>query len=139
MPSSSRLFQCQRCQAQVIVCRRCDRGQRYCAQGCAEKARTQSLKRAAKKYQTGRVGRFNNAERQRRFRARQREKVTHQGSIKIPRCAVLRTHPNGPEMRPIPAPTAHAVICHYCGGTFEPYLRSDFLVTGRFHRPTKPR
>lgn len=32
-----RIFACARpeCRRQVLVCRRCDRGQRYCGRGCA--------------------------------------------------------------------------------------------------------
>jgi hypothetical protein len=37
--TTGRLFLCARCQAQVLVCSRCDRGQIYCAQGCAQTAR----------------------------------------------------------------------------------------------------
>jgi hypothetical protein len=44
----------------------------YCAKGCSEKARMASQKRATKKYQTTLAGRFNNAVRQQRFRARQK-------------------------------------------------------------------
>jgi hypothetical protein len=33
---TGRLFLCARCQTQVLVCGPCDRGQRYCATGCAD-------------------------------------------------------------------------------------------------------
>lgn len=33
---SARLFLCACCRIQVLVCRQCDRGQRYCADGCAD-------------------------------------------------------------------------------------------------------
>jgi TPP-dependent pyruvate/acetoin dehydrogenase alpha subunit len=83
MNPSARLFHCARCHCQVILCRHCDRGNVYCANGCADYARTTSLRRAAIRYRATRRGRHSNADRQRRFRARQQEKVTHQGSPPI--------------------------------------------------------
>ncbi len=80
MPASSRLYFCSRCHTQVIICSRCDRGQRYCPGECRHEARSESGKRATKKYQSTRTGRFNNAARQQRFRERHSQKVTHQGS-----------------------------------------------------------
>jgi len=47
MNPSARMFQCARCHCQVIVCRHCDRGNVYCANGCADLARSASLRRAA--------------------------------------------------------------------------------------------
>ncbi len=79
MPASDRLFVCARCRAQVIVCRRCDRGQIYCNSGCAQVSRQASLREAAQRYQRSRHGRFAHAERMRRYRSRQ-NKVTHHGS-----------------------------------------------------------
>ena len=42
----ARLFLCARCQAQVLVCSCCDRGQIYCASGCAREARRQAQRAA---------------------------------------------------------------------------------------------
>jgi len=81
MNPSARLFHCARCHCQVIVCRHCDHGNVYCANGCAVDARTTSLRRAAKRYRSTRRGRHSNADRQRRFRARQREKVPKVGAL----------------------------------------------------------
>lgn len=127
MQTSSRLYQCQRCHAQVIICHRCDHGQRYCANGCRKKARMASLKRARQKYQTTRAGRFNNAARQHRFRDRQKQKVTHQGSLQIPRCDVLsRQFITSKSPRIYPKQTV-IMCCHYCGEVCSPFLRHDFL------------
>ena len=115
MPDSCRLFQCLRCHKQVIICTQCDRGNRYCPDGCAEKSRADSLKRAAKKYQKSRPGKLNNALRQQRFRARQQKKVTHQGSIKIPRCAVLHTESIVLETHQHRVTSADVLYCHCCG------------------------
>lgn len=74
-----RLYRCQRCGCVVLICSRCDRGQRYCAAGCAHKARQACLRRAGKRYQQSTKGRHRHAARQQRHRRRQKQKVTHQG------------------------------------------------------------
>jgi hypothetical protein len=48
MDTSSRKYQCLRCHALVIICHRCDHGQRYCTHGCSEQARKESTQRASK-------------------------------------------------------------------------------------------
>jgi hypothetical protein len=78
-----RLYNCARCQLQVRICQRCDHGNVYCAGECANIRRRESLLRAQARYQRSRQGARRHAERQRRWRARQRETstiVTHQGS-----------------------------------------------------------
>lgn len=127
MPTSSRLYQCLRCHSPIVICHRCDRGQRYCALGCSKKARVVSQKRASKKYQATRQGRFNNAARQRRFRARQKQKVTHHSSLQIPHYAVLTRQLSAPK-RPPERPKHTATIrCHHCGEVCSPFLRHDFI------------
>lgn len=74
-----RLFLCARCRTQVLICSCCDRGQIYCAGGCAREARQQAQRDAGRRYQTSRRGRVNHAARTSRWRARQKN-VTHQGS-----------------------------------------------------------
>jgi len=44
MQSSARLFNCARCQSQVVICSQCDRGNRYCGRACARVARRQSMR-----------------------------------------------------------------------------------------------
>ena len=44
-PLSGRLFLCAGCRDQVIVCSCCDRGQIYCAGGCAREARRRTIQR----------------------------------------------------------------------------------------------
>ena len=77
-----RRFWCARCGRAVLVCRFCDRGQIYCALGCAQRSRRESLRRAGARYQGTRPGRRHHAARQSQYRRRQREKVTHQGPQK---------------------------------------------------------
>ena len=127
MQTSSRLYQCLHCHVQVIICHRCDHGQRYCATGCSKKARIASQKRARNKYQATRAGRFNNAARQQRFRARQKQKVTHHGSLQIPRHDVLSKQlisPKNPRAHP---EQTTIMCCHHCGEVCSPFLRHDFL------------
>ena len=127
MPTSSRLYQCLRCHTPVVICHRCDHGQRYGANGCREKARMASQKRACKKYQTSRAGRFNNAARQQRFRARQKQKVTHHCSLKIPRRAVLSKQLNSPKNPVEHQKQTTTIYCHFCGEVCSPFLRHGFL------------
>ena len=83
--AQARLFLCADpdCRTQVLICRDCDRGHRYCAD-CAPDARRRSLHQAGRRYQASRRGRINHAERSRRYRARRcgtpQNKVTHHGS-----------------------------------------------------------
>lgn len=129
MSPSARLYHCLRCHRQVIVCRYCDRGQVYCLSGCAHRARQESLRRASRRYQGSRRGRFTNAARQQRFRTRQREKVTHQGSAVFSTSDLLvRTR-----SRPVVGDGNKAVLtdsglcCHQCQRPCDPFLRQDFL------------
>jgi len=131
MAPSARLFHCARCHCQVIVCRRCDRGNVYCFDGCAGVARTASLRAANVRYRRSHRGRLANAARQRRYRARQ-QKVTHQGSDPADDTALLQRRAAKPVMeQPVtldttPAPTH----CHRCGCSISVYLRLHFLQTG---------
>jgi hypothetical protein len=78
---SYRLYSCRRCARQVRICAGCDRGNRYCAQGCAQICRQQTQRRASRRYQQSYRGALKHAARQRAWRRRQPQKVTHQGSL----------------------------------------------------------
>lgn len=91
MDRPARLFLCARCRAQVVLCRYCDHGQRYCTRSCSRLARGSTRRQSAQRYQRSRGGRMAHAARTQRWRARQRciepgasgalaNKVTHQGS-----------------------------------------------------------
>ena len=93
----ARRFLCARCRRPVLICSRCDRGQRYCGARCSGLARRESLRAAGRRYQHSRRGRHCHAERQRRYRRRCREgagrkKVTHHGSASTARDAALARH-----------------------------------------------
>ena len=127
MFSTARLYHCLRCHAQVVICSECDRGHRYCLQGCAPADRVDSLQRAGKKYQSSRAGRFNNALRQQRFRERRKAKVTHQGSPQNSSHGVLKRGPDRLE-RWINTPALSAeFLCHGCGRRCGVFIRTDFI------------
>ena len=131
MQTSSRLYHCCRCHAQVIICSRCDRGQRYCSGRCSESARSQSLKQAAKKYQSTPAGCFNNAARQKRFREQNQQKVTHQGSLKRSHHDLLKTCFTQPKKLSRPSFSDTTLHCHHCGAVCESFLRHNFLKSSR--------
>ncbi len=122
--TSSRLFNCLGCRAQVIICRYCDRGNIYCGPNCAMSARKESLKLAAQRYQQTRGGKHKHAERQRRYRSRQAKSVTHHSSI------------SGNPKRDSAVANAKKVsepvltqgyCCSFCGNGSARFLRSGFL------------
>lgn len=76
-----RLYSCRHCAQQVRICRHCDRGNQYCAGDCAWLRRCESLHRAGQRYQQGYRGASRHAARQRVWRERRAQKVTHQGSL----------------------------------------------------------
>ena len=135
-PLSARLFLCGRCRRQVIICRCCDRGQLYCADGCSGQARRQSLREAGRRYERTRGGRQKHADRSRRYRAR-REIVTHQGSLPppadgvVPIGAMAISRDEALPAEPLRRPTTH---CHWCGRPGLPQLRQEFLRRCDRHR-----
>lgn len=78
-----RMYRCARCGQVALLCRHCEHGQIYCAQGCAQQARKESVRRAGARHQRTRNGRRSHADRQAQYRALL-QKVTHQGP---PLCA----------------------------------------------------
>ena len=101
----ARRFVCARCRMPVLVCSHCDRGQVYCASGCAQAARGERQRDAARRYQFSRRGRFKHAARTRRWREHQAvltklattppaQSVTHQGYPPAASAAVLAGVPS---------------------------------------------
>ncbi|MCU0965463.1 MAG: hypothetical protein MUF08_10520 [Burkholderiaceae bacterium] len=92
MDQPARLYLCARCRVQVILCSRCDRGNRYCGRQCGHQARVEARRQTAQRYQRSRQGRIAHAQRSRRWRVRRAARhaihgtgvdahnVTHQGS-----------------------------------------------------------
>lgn len=79
---SLRMAQCAlgTCRALFYLCRRHDRGQRYCSRQCSAQARRQSQREAGRRYARSFAGRWAAARRQARRRERRGRKVTQQGS-----------------------------------------------------------
>lgn len=116
----ARRFLCARCRAPTLVCSHCDRGQIYCATGCAAVARLQSLRDAGRRYQCSRPGRFRHAARTQRWRERQAlvavsaarsevvapQLVTHQGSPMPASDVVLLAVPSTVAAAAVPAAPA---------------------------------
>jgi hypothetical protein len=126
---SARLYNCARCHCQVTICRYCDRGNLYCGGACAGEARKESLRRSSASYQSSRRGRAANAQRQNRFRQRQREKVTHHGSNPDTPDDLLPVdqdnHPTCHSVEKVPVEAG--IYCHFCHRACDPFLRNRFL------------
>ena len=91
MDQPARLYLCARCRVQVVLCSRCDRGNRYCGRPCRRLAWAEARRRTVQRYQRSRRGRIAHAQRTRRWRQRRAareaasgagddaQNVTHQG------------------------------------------------------------
>lgn len=139
----ARMFLCAACRAQVVVCRDCDQGQRYCAGDCSERTRQRLQREAGRRYQRSKKGRHKQAQRTRRWRARRdasANKVTHQGSLEPGGNDVLAasqtsapictSSPTVSLQIPIAALAVAALApcrCHFCGAAMPIQLRRDFL------------
>ena len=117
-----RIFNCERCHQQVVICRRCDRGNRYC-KACAPLARAEYLARAGAEYQGTEAGRLNHKVRQERYRARLAEKVTQHGDLgaELRRDSSVAAFQGGNEdrnehrQRPAEPTSGLEVRCDFCG------------------------
>lgn len=136
--ATARFFLCARCRAQVLICSRCDRGQIYCASGCAQQARRLAQQAAGRRYQASRRGRLSHAARAGRYRARQKN-VTHQGSPPPPPDDLLSASSAVSTSEQPSAACSDLIagrpggrdretqLCHWCGGRCLPFVRHDFL------------
>ena len=153
--SSGRLFSCETCTDQVVICSPCDRGNHRC-RGCALGRREQLCREAGRRYQRTLKGQLKHAARQYAYRQRERrrrrvpqESVTHQGpqpglsaptlpgptTPSPPPHPVPKLEPSTPhrptETRsPSPSPVVR-VCCAFCGAPVSPFLRQGFLRGGR--------
>jgi hypothetical protein len=131
----ARLFVCVRCRTQVLICSCCDRGQIYCAGGCAREARYHAQRAAGRRYQTSRRGRLAHAVRARRWRARQKN-VTHQGSPPPPPDDLVPPGSAVTASEPSPSPDARRWTwhCHWCRCRCSQFVRQGFLRRRRVPR-----
>ena len=122
MNQSNRLYHCVRCHRQVIICRYCDRGNRYCSGDCSSLTRQANVKRAGRRYQLTSQGRRLHAARQMRYQRRQNKKVTHQGSPAEP------INPDFSEGKiKHHKDISEGYYCHFCGNNQSMMLRRQFL------------
>jgi hypothetical protein len=141
--ASYRLYNCACCSRQVQICQRCDRGNRYCAAGCADQRRRESLRRAGARYQRSRRGARFHAARQRRWRERAAQKVTHQGSagtvgevkLKVLEAASAEIADDArillvPVLRPQARPHRPPALCSFCGTPLPEFARLGPLRSG---------
>ena len=154
----ARLFVCARCRVQVLLCSRCDRGQRYCGRVCSRAARRQSLCAAASRYQRSRGGRIAHAARSRRWRQRQRERAHDEAAALDGGVIDFVTHQGSPVPSgdaPLPLADEHAsaksdmsgavgalasplvVRCRLCSAPLAPWVRQGFLRHGMRRWPAR--
>lgn len=110
------------CRVLFHVCSHCDRGQRYCCKHCRTVGRLRQRRRANCRYQQSVEGRLDHSDRQRRYRARCKQKsVTDQGSISIPSPVIIALEEKQAPVTPArsnqaPAESASAAgRCIVCG------------------------
>ena len=141
--SSARLLRCARCGALVLICRACDRGQRYCGRACSTAARKQAQQEAAQRYQRSPAGRAAHASRSQRWRDRRRladgdlPAVTHQGGT-----AMLEEAVGVPQQAAQVTPQPHdphplLLRCMCCAHGLGPWLRCGALRRPRSPRPRR--
>jgi hypothetical protein len=129
---ASRVIGSRRCAAQVRICSRCDHGNIYCAGECARIRRRESRRRASARYQRTRRGAHRHAARQRRWRIRQRQEVTHQGcdgdggygnvsEPTTPNPELTRAHPSLALCRL--RTFSEVGVCSLCGAPLPPWTR----------------
>ena len=114
------------CGAVFYLCRRCDRGQRYCSPRCREKARRLQRRQANRRHQQSPEGRDDHRDRQRDYRQRRKAccGVTDQSSLRPSAGGNLPASPPeepgkaipAPDLLPAePRPTTRWVVCQICG------------------------
>ena len=143
-----RFFICALCRNQATVCSTCDRGQRYCSRSCAARARRESNRRAAARYQCSERGRVHHKLRQQRYLE---AKMTQQSSCPPPGVSDSPSSACGPagELTAAPPPASQTVSeadsapirrshCCVCGVAAGPFVRTCFLPPIRrvHRRPT---
>jgi len=134
-----RLFLCSRCRVQVLVCRRCDRGQIYCFGACAQEARRERRREARRRYQATDRGRAMHANRSRRYRARHRC-VTDHGPLATRSERRLPTV-NTASSDPSRGGALRLGLCHRCSRSASALVRLSALSrrhVGRRRRPFWP-
>ena len=113
------------CGTIFYLCRRCDRGQRYCSPHCRQKALRLQRRQANRRHQQTPEGREDHRDRQRDYRQRQRARVTDKSSQPPPASASLSQRAVIAALPASPAPNSRRVsgrppqrgwvVCQICG------------------------
>ncbi|NOR81702.1 MAG: hypothetical protein GQ529_12865 [Methyloprofundus sp.] len=129
MCRSARLYNCVRCHCQVIICSHCDYGNCYCSGKCSAQSRLEKQREARDRYQSSSRGRHLHALRQRYYRQRKKEKVTHQGSPGLAPYDLLIVEPKRVTTHQKSSFSAqtNTFYCHFCGCRCDEFLRWAFL------------
>lgn len=115
-----RRFTCRGCGKTCVICRSCDRGNRYCSPECSTSIRRTTVRRASKRFQETPRGRDNHRKRQRLYR-KKTQRVTHQGSNPI------GTHSDS---TPLISSACQSKCCR-CGATSTGFARGTYLPKAR--------
>jgi hypothetical protein len=131
---AQRRFLCDRCNAPVVICARCDCGQRYCGPACALAARRENQRASNRRYQATERGRELH-------RARQ---AAYRDQLHRPSSGPLVTEQGRPraDSEPIePSKTPARGRCPVCGAPQTPFLRlgPKFRPGKRLRRPARRR
>lgn len=129
MEITGRLFLCARCQAQVLICSPCDRGQIYCSRECSRLSRQEKMCAAGQRYQRTFKGGLFHAGRSRRYRERQKN-VTHQSSLSPPSDDLLALDSALAVATPeasVTAPRCSTMHCHFCDRRLSTFVRIGYL------------
>lgn len=112
---SCRLYNCGFCGDQVLICSKCDRGNRYCSVLCRQGARRKTMRLSSGRFQKTFRGRKRHAKRQHQYR--RSKKVTHHSSITQKTVLDLRTN----------SCVASVGKCSHCGRSTSIFIRYEFL------------
>jgi len=127
-----RLFHCCWCRRLTKICRRCDRGHRYCSKSCSTSGRAASVRAARQRYARSQRGRLLHAARQRRWRQRQASPSGELGG------SSGTTAPLGDTVyAPAQSPDWSAVACDLCGRQCSGFARHEFLTVIRHGSPRR--
>ena len=102
------------CGKMFLLCRPCDRGNRYCSEACSASIRRESLKAARRRHRQSAEGRADHRDRQRDYRRRRAGVVDHGPKnlprltdVVLPRLRGEEDHVDNVEDRGVPEAAAH--------------------------------
>jgi hypothetical protein len=150
-----RMFLCARCRDPVVLCSRCDRGNRYCGDECSTEARSAHGRNAGRRYQAGDIGRSMHAARSRRWRLQRKAKlesravdertVTHHGCteepVQLPGMATQSVRLAASSTALDTAVQALPRACPRCAVAVSPFVRQGFMrsrVAAKGQRRVRP-